>query len=123
MIARRKTGNRRRTGLLLLLVLTVASALGESKQRVFQLSGKIVQSDGKPFRYVAVILFSATTPFHARTLADAGGDFKFKGLSPGTYNLYVAAARVGEIEETIDVGPSLADKKGEGHNKSGFRSG
>lgn len=112
MTVRRKMRNHRRIGLLLLLALAVASAFGQSKQRVFQLSGKVVESDGKSFRHAAVLLFSSTTPFNARTLADPGGSFKFKGLLPGTYNLYVVVALVGEIGVTIEVGPSFADKKG-----------
>lgn len=111
MSVRRKTTNRR-IGLFLLLALTAASAFGESKPRVFQLSGKVLQADGKPFRFAGVILFSANTPFMTRTEADAGGDFKFKGLLPGTYNLYVLDARIGEIEETVEVGSSFADEKG-----------
>jgi Tfp pilus assembly protein PilF len=111
MSVRRKTTNRR-IGLLLLLALTATSAFGESEPRVFQLSGTIVQSDGKPLRHIQVMLFSANTPFSMRTQADAGGDFSFKGLLAGAYNLFVVDPRLGEIDETIEVGPSFADKKG-----------
>jgi len=111
MNVRRKT-TIHRIGLFLLLAFSALFALGESKPRVFQLSGKVVESDGKPFRFVGLVLFSANTPFMVRTRADAGGDFKFKGLLPGTYNLYALDARIGEIEETIEVGASFADEKG-----------
>ncbi len=97
---------------LLLLTLAGAGAFGSQEQRVFQLTGKIVGSNGKPLRYAWVLLFSARSPFNVRTLADSAGEFRFRALPAGVYNLSVIAGTSGEINQTIEVGPSFADKKG-----------
>ncbi len=80
----------------------------------YQIEGRILQADGKPFRGVVPYIFldSAYSPFAARTTADASGAFKLRDLSPGTYNIVIYVPRNGEIRRTIEVGPAFADGKG-----------
>ncbi|HEY3129474.1 MAG TPA: tetratricopeptide repeat protein [Acidobacteriota bacterium] len=77
------------------------------------MKGKVLQADGKPFQeaFPVVSLHGSTTPFTAETLADASGKFKFKDLLPGTYTLIIAVARVGQMQRTIEIGPSFAGAK------------
>jgi tetratricopeptide (TPR) repeat protein len=80
----------------------------------YELRGKIIQEDRKGGRQALPLVFihGSVTPYTARTVADHDGSFKFKELRPGTYTLVVAVPRQGEKQQTIDVGPSLADSKG-----------
>jgi Flp pilus assembly protein TadD len=83
-------------------------------QDVFQVSGKILQSDGRPFPRALPVLFldSATSPLALRTHADRGGVFTFKGVPAGTYTLIAHIPLEGEYRKTVEVGPSLADSRG-----------
>jgi tetratricopeptide (TPR) repeat protein len=59
-----------------------------------------------------VFIHGSVTPYTARTVADHGGNFKFKELRPGIYTLVIAVPRQGQMQQTIEVGPSFADPKG-----------
>ncbi|MBI3940675.1 MAG: tetratricopeptide repeat protein [Acidobacteria bacterium] len=80
----------------------------------YELRGRILQSDGKPFRNVvpAVFIHGSITPFVSQTLADPGGQFKFKNLPAGMYTLIIAVPEAGQLQQSLDVGPSFADAKG-----------
>jgi len=95
-------------------LLLAAPHAAAGSRTAFELSGKIVQSDGRPFRrgLPTVFLQNALTPFGVQTQADADGKFKFKGLPAGTYSIIVAVPRAGEMVRTIEIGPSFADAKG-----------
>jgi len=103
----------RLTGWFALLIFLAAPVQADAERR-FQLAGKITQSDGKPFRkaQLVVFLYSVPTPFTVRTLVDAGGNYRFKNLNPGTYSLIVAVPFVGEMNRTIEIGSAFADPKG-----------
>ena len=98
--------------IVLLLLLSVARAQAGPEQ-LYELVGKLVRSDGRPFGRVNPIVFlqSVLTPFGARTIAN-GGEFKFKRLPAGTYTLMIAVPRSGEMTRTVEVSPSFADSKG-----------
>jgi len=102
------------TACFTLLMLLSAAPARAGAERLFQLAGKVVKSDGKPFRNTQLVIFlqSALTPFNVRTMADLGGSYKFKNLRPGIYSLIVAVPLVGEMTRTIEIGPSFADPKG-----------
>ncbi len=91
-------------GLFLIVVLLASAAAEETK---FDLAGQI-----RPEARAAVYLHGATTPFSASTLADMRGRFQFRKLLPGPYTVAVFIPGRGEMRETIEVGPSLADSKG-----------
>ncbi len=91
----------------IIALLAVAPALKGARQH-FELLGRVTPP---PARAVA-ILSASTSPFNARTLCGGDGTFKFKRLAPDSYSLRVFAPGVGEVERTIAVGPSFADKKG-----------
>ena len=92
-----------RCGLLLLALLVVAR--GETAR--FELRGRLV-----PGTQASVWLHGATSPFEDNTLADGDGRFRFRNLSPGTYTLGVFVPGRGEVRQTVEVGPSLADSRG-----------
>ena len=98
--------------IVLLLLLSVAPAQGAPEQ-LYELVGKLVRSDGRPFGRLNAVVFlqSVPTPFTARTIA-SGGEFKFKKLAAGTYLVIVTVPRSGEMTRTVEVGPSSADSKG-----------
>ncbi len=68
----------------------------------FELIGQM-----EPKQPLPVYLQGATTPFKATTEADPNGRFHFRKLLLGTYVLMV-----GGLQQTVEVGPSLADSKG-----------
>jgi len=76
-------------------------------EHAYELDGRIV-----PESPTAVSLFGAATPFHAETVADAQGRFRFRKLEPGSYTLAVVIPGRGELRQTIDVGPATADARG-----------
>lgn len=98
----------------LILLLSLSMPLHGAQDKKFELSGKIVQDDGKPFNRVTpiVVIQGAVAPYYKRTLAGRDGSFKFKDLNQGMYTLTVAVPRAGEMLQTVEVSPALADAKG-----------
>jgi tetratricopeptide (TPR) repeat protein len=76
-------------------------------ERAYELNGRIV-----PASPATISLFGAATPFHAETVADAQGRFRFRKLDPGSYTVAILIPGHGERRQTIDVGPGAADAKG-----------
>ncbi|HWB98567.1 MAG TPA: tetratricopeptide repeat protein [Bryobacteraceae bacterium] len=72
----------------------------------YDLSGRII-----PEYRASVSLQGATTPFTDQTLTDHRGRFRFRKLEPGTYTVSVFVPGRGEVRQTIEIGPSLADSK------------
>ena len=97
-----------------LLTLLSAAPAQAGAERLFQLAGKVLNGEGRPFRRIQPVVFlqSALTPFAVHTPADLDGSYKFKNLRPGMYSLIVAVPLVGEMNRTIEIGPSFADSKG-----------
>jgi Flp pilus assembly protein TadD len=104
----------RTTAWVVLLMLLSTAPAWAGAERLFQLAGKVVRSDGIPFRGAQPLIFlqSALTPFNVRTFADLDGSYKFKNLRPGIYSLIVAVPLIGEMTRTIEIGHSFADSKG-----------
>ena len=92
---------------MLWILLLAASAAGAQETAEFELQGLI-----KPAGRASVTLYGATSPFAASTLAGPDGRFRFRKLLAGAYTVAVFMPRRGESRETIDIGPSLADRKG-----------
>ncbi|HEV8132757.1 MAG TPA: tetratricopeptide repeat protein [Acidobacteriota bacterium] len=104
-----------RVRFLMLFLLGALAVCGQQTPRdQFELRGRIVPPNGKTFRDALPVIFihGSTTPFAANTLSDVSGKFKFNKLRPGTYTLIVAVPRIGEMQRTVEVGPSFADPKG-----------
>jgi len=99
--------------LLLGPVFVLGLFFNGAAQSKYEVIGKVLQSDGKPFTGAVAVVFleSAFSPFAMRSFADRSGQFKFKNVSPGTYNLVIHVPRRAELRKTIEVGPSLADSK------------
>ena len=97
--------------LTLWLSLSALNALAEDQ---YEFRGTVLQVDGRPFRDVVPVIFlhGATDSFATQTVADRGGNFKFKELLPGMYTLIIAVPRWGQMTQTIEVGPSLSDSRG-----------
>jgi outer membrane protein assembly factor BamD (BamD/ComL family) len=98
----------------LFLALLPAPMQAARERKSYQVDGKVLQSDGKPFTGGAPVVFlqGAITPFSRQTLAGRDGKFRFKNVPAGTYTLSVAVPRIGEFRRTVEVGPSVADAKG-----------
>ena len=103
----------RRFPCFLILSLTLMVAQAYSAEVRYELSGRILQEDGRPFpaKKIDVTLHGAVMPYHAETFAGPDGRFKFKKLPAGTYTLIVYIPRAGEQRKTVEVGPSFADAK------------
>ena len=89
---------------LLLVTLSIAA---QAETSLYELRGRLVPATG-----ASVWLNGATSPFEDNTLAGQDGRFRFQQLLAGTYTLGAFVPGRGEIRQTIEVGPSLADSKG-----------
>jgi tetratricopeptide (TPR) repeat protein len=89
---------------LLLMTLPVAVQAEPSR---YELRGLLV-----PATSASVWLNGATAPFEDSTLAGEDGRFRFERLLAGAYTLGVFVPGRGEMRQTLDVEPSLADSKG-----------
>jgi tetratricopeptide (TPR) repeat protein len=92
-----------RSELLAVLLLTASSARAAD----FELVGKVV-----PESSVSFVLHGATIPFIAATESDTRGEFRFHKLSAGTYILDVLVPHRGEVRQTVEIGPGLAESRG-----------
>jgi Flp pilus assembly protein TadD len=97
----------------LFLVFLLLADVARPAEVQYELSGSILQEDGRPFpeTRIGVALHGAITPFHAETVTQPDGRFKFKNLPEGTYVLITDIPRVGEKRKTVEVGPSFSDSK------------
>ena len=84
----------------------------------FELVGEVrLAQPQKPRRLVAYVALNGnTTPYSVHTWTDFGGKFKFKKVPPGSYSLQVEVRRRGDKHLTVEVSPSLADRKGQIHH-------
>jgi len=104
----------RRIPAILILAIIALRADAFPERKAYQVSGKVLRTDGRPFSDMTPVMFlhGAATPFSAKALAGPDGQFKFKDIPSGTYMLIAALPRFGETRKTIEVGPSFADSKG-----------
>lgn len=95
-------------------LLAGAALAEEKKPRFFQYHGQILDTEGKLIRdpEPLVFLHGGTLPYNNSARVGLDGKFKFEKLLQGSYVLIVAVSGQGEMRRTIDIGPSLADKKG-----------
>jgi len=85
-------------------------------QKKFEVVGEVRLQQQKFRRLVAYVALNGnTTPYSAHTWTDFGGKFKFKKVPAGSYTLHVEVRRRGEKNLTVEVSPSLADRKGRIH--------
>jgi len=61
---------------------------------------------------ITLSLHRVGTPFNARVSADFKGRFRFRKIPPGTYNLAIYIPGAGEIQSTVELTSSFADRKG-----------
>ncbi|NWG14009.1 MAG: carboxypeptidase regulatory-like domain-containing protein, partial [Acidobacteria bacterium] len=82
-----------------------------SEKQTYEITGKLLDSDQKPLRGEAPVMFlqGTTSPYSAQSAVDRSGNFKFKELLPGMYVLIAAVPRAGEMRKSVDVGPGTAD--------------
>lgn len=85
----------------------MAAPLAAAKVPLYELRGKVEPAPGR----AVVAIYGATSPFNLRTIINLKGEFRFKRLEAGAYKVYVFAPGAGEVEQTVAVGPSTADKK------------
>jgi outer membrane cobalamin receptor len=88
--------------LFLTIALFTAHALAAAEPA--QLNGRVLDPDGRPIPFAAVLLSSTASVPHSVT-ADGEGHFSIAGLAPGRYELRATAP--GFIADPIDV--ELAD--------------
>ena len=89
---------------LLLLTLSIA-ALAQTGR--YELRGRLA-----PPTSASVWLHGTSSPFEDSTLTSETGRFRFARLPAGTYTLGAFVPAYGELRQTVEVGPSLADSRG-----------
>lgn len=98
----------------LLIFLLLSSSSLSAEENLYELKGKIVRfDDGKPVKgsFPVVFLRSVRTPYTTNTLVGPSGRFSFKDLPPGPYRITISVPNWGEMEKSIDIGPSFADRE------------
>ena len=95
----------RRVGFALLLGVPLAAAILAAAERQFELRGRVEAAPGP----AVVLLQGATLPFASNARSDSKGRFRFRGVPPGSYTLTVLVPGRGEVQQTVEVSPSLAD--------------
>ena len=113
-----------RIGITVLMAAAGAAAAASDPVR-YELRGKIVPVGGESFRNQAPVVFinASNAPFTSQALALPSGEFRFKNLTAGTYNLTITVPEFGQIERSIDIGPSFADAQGRIHASFEFDAG
>ncbi len=89
------------------VALALAALSNASDVRTFELRLQI-----EPKAPAAVYVHASTAPFSTAGLADASGRARFKGLIAGPYTVSAVVRGYGEVRQTVEVGPSVADSKG-----------
>ncbi len=96
------------------LLLSLPVCLADSGEETYELRGKVVRfDDGKPIKGVVPVVFlrAVTSPFTTNTLVGPSGKFNFKKLSAAPYRLTIAVPNWGQMEQSMNIGPSFADEK------------
>jgi tetratricopeptide (TPR) repeat protein len=96
---------------LWIAVLILVQFAGLRAGDLFELRGRVMLPDGRPLKDGFVFLEGATSPFSSNTRTGLNGSFKFKKLDAAMYRLQIVTLK-GEMERSIEIGPSSADKKG-----------
>lgn len=96
---------------LIIAALTLAVVAGAVPPDSYELRGKVRFPDGKPVKQGIVYLEGATSPFSSSTRIGPDGSFRFKDLDATAYRIQIVT-RSGEMEQSIEIGPSSADGKG-----------
>jgi tetratricopeptide (TPR) repeat protein len=88
-----------------LLATIIAASILAAADKGFEINGRI----DPPRARALVVLDGATSPFTSSTFTDSGGRFRFRELAAGPYILRVFVPGMDELEQSVEVGPSLAD--------------
>lgn len=104
---------RRWTSLVPLVLVLIGLDLFAARQQ-YQFEGKVEFLEARRRRRVSAVVFleGVNTPYSTKALAGPKGQFKFKNLDPGVYRLVIRVPRQGRMEQTVNIGPSFADRKG-----------
>ena len=98
--------------------------LADPGEESYELKGKVVRADdGKPIKGVVPVAFlrGVTSPFTTNSLVGPSGNFNFKKLSAAPYRLIIAVPKWGEMERSIEIGPSFANNKNQIEMEFKFR--
>ena len=102
-------------GVFLLGLYLVFGAMSgaATKEKRFELRGRVLLADRRPIRGILpeIHLEGTRFPFLRRTLARPDGTFKFKKIPANTYQLTISALGWGEMRRTLEVGPGTADAR------------
>src|SRR5512142_2089254 len=92
-----------------LACLAVFAFYAGAADRTYEVRGKL---EPPPRQWGLVSLSGAYSPYIADQMVSPDGNFKFKKVAAGTYTLIIGVRHAGSIRQTVEVGPSTADKKG-----------
>jgi tetratricopeptide (TPR) repeat protein len=81
-----------------------------AEEELYELRGQLLLPDRRPLQFAVVSLEGVTKPFSRQKRAGLDGVFKFKDLPPTMYRLHILS-NSGEMERSIEIGPTFADKK------------
>ncbi len=113
MLRALRAGSGAAVGFLFLFAAVVAPIASRAEGNLYQLVGKLHQEDGRAFRGIVPVVYlsSNAAPFLAQALVDPAGHFKIKDVPAGPYTVSISVPRGGELTQTVEIGPSFADRK------------
>jgi tetratricopeptide (TPR) repeat protein len=75
--------------------------------QTYEVQGRLV-----PEHQAAIYLHDSRSPFAVNVITDMRGRFRFTRIPAGTYTVGVFIPARGDMQVTVDIGPSQADSKG-----------
>ena len=87
-----------------LFLFVFAAGLLPVQQAVFTLRGQILAANARASENVEVILEKSQDRVIAKTLSDATGNFEFRNLDAGKYDVIVRVEGYSEAREIVEVG-------------------
>ena len=92
---------------VLLLALLSGSAAAQNSASSAAITGRIVDSLGKPVVGASIVVSGAASP---RTTSDSSGAFNFRSLAPGSYRLTAVVSSSHSASRWVDVAPGKTTK-------------
>ncbi len=89
-----------RNVLWIALWIALASGKGASAQIAGELTGRIVDRSGAGVSNAQIVLTASSTDLHQNTATTSSGDYIFFNLSPGAYQIDVAATGFQHLTRT-----------------------
>src|SRR5579862_320608 len=95
-----------------LLVTATAFAADERLELHGHVELDVPGSFSAPYSNLQVTVFGVESAFSDTAVLGPGGEFRFRGLTPGNYTVAIVRRGIGELRRTVFVSHGVADRNG-----------